>query len=526
MNRPLSRFAQTLLFVLFLSVPLTGLAESFATRGAFIQAAVSALAITPTEKGTLPYKRIPAQQRGAVQAAYNKGALNAFGSGELLPGRAITKGEAIQVLVKLSGLTPSGAMQKFTDVPSGSALASAATVAMEQGWIKPVRKTVFGADRPLSEMDVKVLLRKAQQTLGTSPQPIIRVKVKPSTVEGTQDKVQSAIRDLLQKQYLYKERIDPAKATGTGADALVKTLNDPYTVYMPPAENKQFQEQIAGEITGIGVQIEYRDTGLLIVAPLPNSPAEKAGLKGGDLITAVNDVILKGLSYQDAVMKVRGPRGTTATLTILRDGQEMTVPVTRDTVKVPEVELSMKGSIAVVKIGQFGDTTDMSIRATFSQVQESKPRALIIDLRNNPGGLLHAADVLMSAFIPKGSVVANIHSRDGIYTETTDTDPIFSEDLPVMLLVNKGSASASEIVAGAFQDYKRATLIGETTFGKGTVQQLVEFKDGSSLKMTIAEWKTPKDRKIDGIGVIPDIAVDSTSAPDAAMAKALELLRY
>lgn len=523
MHRTLTRFVSSLSFVFLLAVPLSGVAESMETRGQFIQDAVTALSVSAGGQITLPYKRIPAAMLPAVKAAYSDGALKAFGSGDLLIGRGITRGQAVQVIVTLSGLRPKNTAKTYTDMKANSALSAAAEVAVEQGWIRALRPTLFGADRPLTASEAKALISKVKATLGTGTAPTIHINVIPKPRTGSGNTDLDAVKKLLQQQYLYQDKLK--NATGTGAQSLVQSVNDPYTVYFPPAQNQMFQQQIAGEVIGIGVQINGRQNGLQVVEALPGSPAEKAGVLPGDLITAVNDTQLAGLSYEDQVLAVRGPKGSVAKLHIIRNSTTMDITVTRDSVKVPEVTTTKDGNIAVMKISQFGDITDNEIRDDLTKVAADSPRALIIDLRNNPGGLLDAADLLMSGFLPNGSVVANIHAKDGDSKEYTTGDPIIPADLPVMVLVNKDSASAAEIVAGAFQDYKRATIVGETSYGKGTVQQLVEFQDGSSLKMTIAEWRTPKDRKIDKIGVIPDVVVDSSQDPDAAMTKALQLLQ-
>lgn len=495
------------------------------TRGAFIVDVVNAFNISTQHTGTLPYKRVPSIQRPYIQAAYDKGGLAIFGD-DLQPGRAITRGEAAQVIAALSGQVPAATEKRMTDVPKGSALATAVTVVVEKEWMKPHRRNRFGANEPLSASESRLIMKRIERWMQEpAKKDALRARPKATDpVEVERHKILDSVWDLLQKQYLYEDRIDGKKANYSAAEALVKTLNDPYTVFLPPAESRQFQQQLSGEIIGIGVEVEAHPDGLLIVAPLAGSPAEKGGIKARDVITAVDGVSLQGVPYPEAVMKVRGTKGTSAIIRIRRDGADLDFKITRDTVKVPEITLTMKGSAAIIKVSQFGEITEREIRGIFTKAKEKNPTGIIIDLRNNPGGLLHAADVLMSGFVPHETLIANIHTRDGVYKEQSDGTPIFAADMPVMVLVNKGSASASEIVAGAFQDLKRATIIGETTFGKGTVQQIAEFNDGSSLKMTIAEWKTPKDRKIDGVGVTPDIVVDSAADPEAALNRAIDLL--
>jgi carboxyl-terminal processing protease len=278
-------------------------------------------------------------------------------------------------------------------------------------------------------------------------------------------------------------------------------------------------------VTGIGAQVEQVSGVLTIVAPLTGSPAQKAGLKPGDQILSVNGESLDGLSYEDAVSKVRGPKGSTANLHIRRDGDDMNVTVVRDTVRVDDFTVTTTNNdVAVVALQQFGQLTDSEFRTKMAEVAKTSPRGIILDLRNNPGGLLDAAGVVTSAFLPVRSTYVQIISKSDTTEEYTLDEPVVPSSIPLIVLINKGSASAAEIVAGALQDSGRATLVGETTFGKGTVQQLLEFNDGSSLKMTIAEWRTPKGRKIDGVGVKPDLEVVNSETGDEQMDRALGLI--
>ncbi len=191
---------------------------------------------------------------------------------------------------------------------------------------------------------------------------------------------------------------------------------------------------------------------------------------------------------------------------------------------IPEIDISWNGDIAIVKIVQFGDTTDTRIRSLLTQVAVQKPRGIVLDLRNNPGGLLHAADVVVGSFMPKGTVVAQVKGRTESSKEVTGDEPVIDAGTNLVVLVNSGSASASEIVAGALQDYKRAKIVGTTTFGKGTVQEVLTFQTGEALKLTIAEWLTPLGRAINKIGVTPDIVLTETDA-DQQLARAVNLAK-
>jgi len=507
--------------------------DTAVSRGEFIRSAVTVLGIPLKAEGTLPYKRPVAKTLlPYVRAANDLSALTTFGK-DLAPARSITRGEAVELLVALQKLSPSGVELRFSDASSDSALGKAVQVAVERNWIAPIRRGLFGVDRVLTGREARLLLRKAtgDTTLeqGTGelkiPSVIVRVKMKEK-VGLPKDDVLRAVWQLLNEKYLYTDKIDASDAGYRAVESLVQSLKDPYTVFLRPQPAQEFQNQINSEISGIGAQVEYHDNALTVVSPITGSPAEKAGVRGGDRILEVDGKTLAGLTLVEAVNKIRGPKGTTVTLRILRDGSEFDLKVERDTIKVPEIHISWQGSVAVVKLTQFGQTTDRELRSLMLDVQKQDPKGIILDVRNNPGGLLHAAEIVVSNFLPVGSGVANIVSKDEEYLEVTTDGPTINETVPMVMLVNKGSASASEIVAGALQDAGRAVILGETTFGKGTVQQVLEFSDGSNLKLTIAEWLTPKRRKINGIGITPDVAVAPSEGRDEQLLRAIDLLRY
>lgn len=538
MHAPLKRFLVTAMMLLMpagtfaatAAETLTTPDTETVTRGEFIRSAVILLGVSQSWKGELGFSRpVPKALQKYVGAAKQKGALTAFGK-DLLPGRGITRGEASQVLVALKGLTPRTSSMRFTDMPAGSAAEKAAIVVTENGWLQPVRKSIFGADRMLSGKEARDMLRKASgEANGTSGEgagiPTVTIEFGPANKPLQKQDLLKSVWDILNEEYLYKDKLDADNAAYQAVEGLVQSLKDPYTVFMPPAPAEQFRIQLEGEVTGIGAQVEFKNEILTIVSPLPGSPAQAAGLEPGDQIVKVNGEDLAGLGFVESVAKVRGPKGSIAKLTIRRNGALLDISVTRDVVRVPEIDVSWQGRVAVVTIAQFGERTEAELRGIFTEIQSKNPTGVILDLRNDPGGLLEAATVTLSNFLPKGSPVAHIVSRTQEYAEKTENEPTLDPSVPMAVLVNNGSASASEIVAGALQDAKRAVIVGEKTFGKGTVQQILEFRDGSSLKMTVAEWLTPLRRKIDGVGITPDVVTPEGSGRDDQLLKALETLR-
>lgn len=477
-----------------------------------------------------PFPRVPESLLPYVQTADAMGALKMFG-GDFAAAKPITKGEALQILMYLESLEGQTVDRfTFSDVRPRGDLANAVGLAIKKEWMKPENKKAFGVNSFMTVGDAEKLLAAVLRSEGLGDEPTIVVPIvnmRPSRIEKPlpKEQIMRSVWSILQTDYLYQDRIKDEEAANKSISGLLDGLKDPYTVYMPPAKAQNFQSQLEGEITGIGAQVETKDGFLVIISPLPGSPAEKAHLQPGDVILSAGGKELKDMQLDDAIGYVRGPKGSSVLLKIRRNGVDFEVTVVRDTIKTLEIQTSRQGDVDVVKLLQFGVTSENEFRSTIEKIEANHPHGVILDLRNNPGGLLEAAETVSSAFLPSGSPYVKIASHGKTEASTTKLAPTLSADVPMVVLVNKGSASAAEIVAGALQDAGRAKLVGEATFGKGTVQQIWTFDDGSSLKMTIAEWLTPKGRKIDGVGVTPDFLIPGNTSRDDQMIRALDILR-
>jgi len=292
---------------------------------------------------------------------------------------------------------------------------------------------------------------------------------------------------------------------------MVNALQDPYTVFMTPEESVQFNESLEGTLEGIGAELTVKDKKLTIVSPLRKSPAEKAGLLSGDVIYKIDGKRADDMSLVDAITKIRGKKGTTVTLSIIRSNLEKPFDVTivRDSIDVESVtEEKLKNGIVYLSVNQFNDKTNDEFGKYISDLILNEPKGLIIDLRYNGGGYLDIAVQLLSYLLPKDTSAVIIKERgkkdDTLYT---NGNPKLL-NAPLVIIVNDSSASASEIMAGAIQDHKRGVILGTKTFGKGSVQEVEKFSDGSSLRVTIAKWFTPNNRSINHEGLTPDIFVD------------------
>lgn len=313
---------------------------------------------------------------------------------------------------------------------------------------------------------------------------------------------------------------------------LVQSLDDPYTVFFTPKESKTFQDEIQGMFEGIGAEIGIKNGQLVVIAPLPGTPAERAGLSPGDEILFIDDDPTLDLSLDEAVGKIRGKQGTAVKLKIQRAGARENTELTieRKAIVIQSVKLSfLDGSIAHLELSYFGPKTAQEFSSAINEILVKGAKGIILDLRSNPGGYLDAAVDVSSHFVEEGNVVVAEQFPDGRRDTYKARRLARVTGIPLAVLVDRGSASGSEIVAGALQDYKLGTLIGVTTYGKGSVQELKEFPDGSSLKMTIATWFTPLGRSINEQGIAPDIEVkrsaeDIAADHDPQLDRAKELL--
>lgn len=294
---------------------------------------------------------------------------------------------------------------------------------------------------------------------------------------------------------------------------LVDSLGDPYTVFLPPEENEDLAIDLKGEFSGVGMEVGIREDGLTVVAPLKDSPAEKAGIMSGDIIIKIDDTLTADLDIDKAVDLIRGERGTSVKVTVLRKGEDSTreISIVRDVIKLPiiETEFREKEDVFVIKLFSFNDKSQEKFQEALQEFVKSKSKYLILDLRNNPGGYLKAGNNIASWFLEEGKTIVIEKGRLEEYNkEYTSTGKLLEGKYKMAILVNGGSASASEIVAGALQFHKKAVLIGTQTFGKGSVQELIPMENNTSLKLTIAEWLTPGGISISKNGLTPDYVIE------------------
>ena len=356
----------------------------------------------------------------------------------------------------------------------------------------------------------------------------------------------------LEEKYVDKDKINRERLIYGAISGLVKALKDPNSEFLNPEVSRQFQQDIRGSFEGIGAEIGIRKGVLTIIAPLKNSPAERAGVKAGDKVLKVDDTVTADLALDEAVRLIRGPKGTEVKLTVFRESldQSKEIAIVRDTIRIEVLstdtspldggEGGEKASgvspdgIFVIKLNHFTENAAFEFRKAVQEFYRTDSKKLILDLRNNPGGFLQVAVDIASWFLPPGEVVVRERYADNSEEIYRSSGYRLLQDIPLVILVNEGSASASEIVAGALRDHKGVKLIGSKTFGKGSVQEVIPLPQDASLKITIAKWLTPKGIEINGTGLEPDIKVEvkeeengkeGQEKKDLVMEKAVEVLK-
>ncbi|UMT79574.1 S41 family peptidase [Staphylococcus roterodami] len=326
------------------------------------------------------------------------------------------------------------------------------------------------------------------------------------TEQENLNKIEYAYKTL-NKDYYKKQ--DSDKLTKAAIDGMVKELKDPYSEYLIQEQTKSFNEGVSGDFVGIGAEMQKKNDQIMVTSPMKGSPAERAGIRPKDVITKVNGKSIKGKALDEVVKEVRGKENTEVTLTVQRGSEEKDVKIKREKIHVKSVEYQKKGDVGVITINKFQNDTSGELKDAVHKAHKDGLRKIVLDLRNNPGGLLDEAVKMSNIFIDKGKTVVKLEKGNDTESIKTSNDALKeAKDMDVSILVNEGSASASEVFTGALKDYHKAKVYGSKTFGKGIVQTTREFDDGSLLKYTEMKWLTPDGHYIHGKGIKPDVAIN------------------
>lgn len=338
---------------------------------------------------------------------------------------------------------------------------------------------------------------------------------------------------IIKDVYLRAAEVSNQDLVYGAASGVMQALKDPHSIFLPPDDSKKLAEDLNGSFGGIGAEIGMKNGVVTVIAPLKDSPAEKAGLRSGDKILEVNASSTASMTVNDAVKLIRGPKGANITLTIGREDKEkpLKITITRDTINVPIVEWKMQDNqIAHLQLFTFSENSPQLLKKAIGEIKQKGAKGIVFDLRNDPGGFLESAVQIASFFVKAGDNIVFEEFRSGKRNVFNSTGDQIAKDIPLVILINNGSASASEIVAGALRDNLGTKIVGEKSFGKGTVQELKNLHDGSTVKVTIAHWVLPKGLQIDKNGIEPDFTIKATEEEiekknDVQLKKALEIIK-
>ncbi len=425
------------------------------------------------------------------------------------PGDAITRIEALKIALKLEGMAIPKAgftLSGFADAPKTAEEQGVLHKALELRIIKPVDEKIFGTNLSMNRLECAQLIDAV--SLSRRSEQHINVEIGGGTNE--ENSTFDNVLHTLENKYLYADKLDSEALVENAIKGMVDSLGDPHTVFFT-------QEEVANFLTSVGIETQYgigsqvgldKEGRAMIIKPLKGSPAEKANLLPGDVIMKVDgiDVSQGDKPLEEVVGLIKGEDGTTVKIEYLRNGKIFPAEIVRAPIHIESVATRVQDGYLVVEIDFFGNDTVDKIREAMEGNIVAAKKGIVFDLRNNPGGFLDTAVDLLALFLPQDAIA--VKTRGAAFTHTDDIDSSGGQtEIPLVVLVNELSASASEIVAGAIQDNKRGVVIGTQTFGKGTAQELLQFNDGTALKVTIAEWLTPNDRSIDGVGITPDYVV-------------------
>jgi carboxyl-terminal processing protease len=332
----------------------------------------------------------------------------------------------------------------------------------------------------------------------------ILIRETTSTTDSHLDVIKQAW-GIIFNDYVDQSKLDATKLSQAAIKGMVEALNDPYTAYLDPQSYQLSTSSLQGKFEGIGATVGVRDNQIIIIAPIPDSPAAKAGIQAGDIILAVNGESTEGLSLEEVVLHIRGPKGTSVRLTIQHQGETTPVEleIVRAEIDLPSVSFEMRGDIAYIRLYQFNDRTDTELATVLERLEPEGATGIVLDLRTNPGGLLEAVVGVASHFLKEGVVVYVVDNK-GEETSYPVKRTSITTDLPLVVLTDNFSASGSEVLAGAIQDDERGIIAGTRTYGKGSVNTLHKLQDGSGIYITMARWLTPNRRLIEGKGIEPD----------------------
>lgn len=506
--------------------------ENFINKSEFLKIAFSDLGFTPNEKTyQTDFKDVPIASWFApyVQKALEIGAVSFSKADENFhPGSYINKIEAIRMAFGIEGIatpyyTNINPTDLFQDVDSHAWFAYLAKAAKANGIISTKNPDYFLPFKSLTRGDAAEMIYQTHLTRENGGSGgTFTITLQPSPLQGVDATTSSLLNnpkfaillDIWKKantDFYYKNNVNQDDMVYGAIEGLVDKLGDKFTTFQEPLKAQELANFLQGEFEGIGTSLDIINNKIVILTPIVGSPAEKAGLKSGDIILKINNQAVDNLTLENVLALIKGPAGTSVHLTVSRNGQTFDFDIVRAKITLTSVSSKMINNVAYIRIQQFLNSTPQEFTDAVNTLLQSSPKGFVLDLRGNPGGYLDAAIDVAGHFIAQEKVVTETKTAEGVKTPFNSVGKAELGQKPIVVLMNEGTASAAEILAGALQDDKIATLVGTKSYGKGSVQEIFSYDDNSTLKISIAHWLTPLERDINGIGLIPDIAVDDNN---------------
>ena len=506
--------------------------KNYVNEVEFLKLALENVGFTPDPKSKIaptPFDNVDPRSWYApyVRKAYNIGIIDH--NADLDPAGTVRLIDALELLLELEGYTiPKIFNEKLTQKDLRSEREKrVAAKALEIGVYTPASKKMFGAQRKLSRRDAMVLMYRfyliAEADKDVFKQDEIIIKVNGATqtkLEGIE--FLESVRNQVFSKYYKSEDLDEEGLMNSAIEGFVKGIGDRYSVYFPPKDSQEFSESLDGTYEGIGAYLEETGDGVVIQTPIKGAPADMAGVRAGDIIIKVNGDDVTGLSMRDVARKIKGPKGTAVTITFLRGNEEVVISIVRQKIEIKSTTATIQEDVLVITMNQFGASTSIEFSDIITEMYKSSLKGIVLDLRANPGGFLATAEDILSYWVPKGSTTVKLQFKNRAQIKSAMENQLL-EGVKTAVLIDNGSASASEIVAGTLKDYDYAEVFGKNSFGKGSVQEIIQYRNGGALKVTVAEWLTGKGNPINGIGVSPDQDVedDDKTPQDEALDTAI-----
>lgn len=452
------------------------------------------------------------------------------------PGDLVTREQGLNYIFDLYQTNEFGHSNELSyhDVEITDSYAQMSQKTFELELLSDYRSRQFNAEKSLTRAEVTHILYGIHQNSGIFHFPKDGVSQNETTPLPQDEtfKILVDVLDTVTTEYVDKNNIDREELIYAAIRAMVNQIGDPYSIYLTPTDASYYQESLNGNsFAGIGIYLSEEEDGITILTPLKGSPAEESGLKPNDIIVEVDDVSLANMGMEFAVEMLRGEVGTYVKLEILRDSRiKIETKIKRELIVIPYVETEMIDNIGVIHYYQFTGNSHSQFQTEITKLLEQNPKGLILDLRNNPGGYLYSSKQLLSHFTEYGEIIANLKFANGSQRSEVSNGDADLKSYPIVILINEGSASAAEIVALALRDLNGTKIVGKTSYGKGQIQEIITYADGSSLKLSTANWYSPNGTYINKIGISPDYEITITEQDlinnnDTQLKKALSLLK-